>query len=73
MKILSYDKIASLDFKIYVYYISYVIGYRLGFNYLKARRFVDAIDVCHKVRHILTFYDFVVNVKYAWCKLSFIS
>jgi len=25
------------------------IGYRLGFNYLKARRFVDAIDVCHKV------------------------
>merc|ERR1719378_1938513 len=25
------------------------IGYRLGFNYLKAKRFVDAIDVCHKV------------------------
>lgn len=26
------------------------IGYRLGFNYLKAKRFVDAIDVCHKVK-----------------------
>ncbi|XP_065054055.1 tetratricopeptide repeat protein 21B-like isoform X1 [Rhopilema esculentum] len=25
------------------------IGYKLGFNYLKAKRFVDAIDVCHKV------------------------
>ncbi|KAK9829513.1 hypothetical protein WJX72_006291 [[Myrmecia] bisecta] len=25
------------------------IGYKLAFNYLKARRFVDAIDVCHKV------------------------
>lgn len=25
------------------------IGYRLAFNYLKAKRFVDAIDVCHKV------------------------
>ncbi|CAH1774388.1 unnamed protein product [Owenia fusiformis] len=25
------------------------IGYKLGFNYLKARRFVDAIDICHHV------------------------
>ncbi|XP_076851637.1 tetratricopeptide repeat protein 21B [Brachyhypopomus gauderio] len=25
------------------------IGYKLAFNYLKAKRFVDAIDVCHKV------------------------
>ncbi|CAH3123731.1 unnamed protein product [Pocillopora meandrina] len=25
------------------------IGYRLAFNYLKAKRLVDAIDVCHKV------------------------
>jgi hypothetical protein len=25
-------------------------GYKLAFNYLKAKRFVDAIDVCHKVR-----------------------
>ena len=24
-------------------------GYKLAFNYLKAKRFVDAIDVCHKV------------------------
>ena len=24
-------------------------GYRLAFNYLKAKRLVDAIDVCHKV------------------------
>ena len=27
----------------------HLIGYKLGFNYLKAKRFVDAIDVCHKV------------------------
>ncbi|XP_015756029.1 PREDICTED: tetratricopeptide repeat protein 21B-like [Acropora digitifera] len=25
------------------------IGYRLAFNFLKAKRYVDAIDVCHKV------------------------
>nr|XP_033800547.1 tetratricopeptide repeat protein 21B [Geotrypetes seraphini] len=25
------------------------IGYKLSFNYLKAKRYVDAIDVCHKV------------------------
>jgi tetratricopeptide repeat protein 21B len=24
-------------------------GYKLGFNYLKARKFVDAIDICHNV------------------------
>ena len=26
-----------------------VSGYKLAFNYLKAKRHVDAIDVCHKV------------------------
>lgn len=25
------------------------IGYKLAFNYLKASRFADAVDVCHKV------------------------
>ncbi|XP_053327438.1 tetratricopeptide repeat protein 21B [Spea bombifrons] len=25
------------------------MGYKLAFNYLKAKRYVDAIDVCHKV------------------------
>jgi tetratricopeptide repeat protein 21B len=25
------------------------IGYKLAFNYLKARRYVAAIEVCHKV------------------------
>jgi tetratricopeptide repeat protein 21B len=25
------------------------IGFRLAFNYLKAKRFVEAIDVCHKI------------------------
>ncbi|XP_039250500.2 tetratricopeptide repeat protein 21B-like [Styela clava] len=25
------------------------IGYKLSFNYLKARRFIDAINICHKV------------------------
>lgn len=24
-------------------------GYKLAFNFLKARRYVDAIDVCHQV------------------------
>lgn len=28
------------------------IGFRLAFNYLKAKRFVEAIDVCHKVLKI---------------------
>lgn len=32
------------------------IGFRLAFNYLKARRFVDAIDVCHKVLAIQSGY-----------------
>eukprot|EP00730_Choanoeca_flexa_P019334 TRINITY_DN9437_c0_g2_i5.p1 TRINITY_DN9437_c0_g2~~TRINITY_DN9437_c0_g2_i5.p1 ORF type:complete len:1329 (+),score=492.54 TRINITY_DN9437_c0_g2_i5:125-4111(+) len=25
------------------------IGFKLGFNYLKAKRFVDAVDICHQV------------------------
>ena len=25
------------------------VGFKLAFNYLKARRFVEAVDVCHKV------------------------
>lgn len=25
------------------------VGYKLGFNYLKAKKYVEAIDVCHKV------------------------
>ena len=25
------------------------LGYKLAFNYLKAKRFTDAVDVCHKV------------------------
>ncbi|CAG7836405.1 unnamed protein product [Allacma fusca] len=25
------------------------LGYKLGFNYLKAKRYTDAIDVCHVV------------------------
>merc|ERR1712100_697434 len=26
-----------------------VIGYKLAFNYYKAKRYIDAIDVCHEV------------------------
>lgn len=29
--------------------IGFALGYKLAFNYLKAKRFVDAIDVCQKV------------------------
>ncbi len=25
------------------------VGFKLAFNYLKASRFVDAVDICHKV------------------------
>jgi len=25
------------------------VGYKLAFNYMKAKRYVEAIDVCHKV------------------------
>ena len=25
------------------------MGYKLSFNYLKAKKYVEAIDVCHKV------------------------
>ena len=28
---------------------SATVGFRLAFNYLKAKRYVEAIDVCHKV------------------------
>ncbi|XP_040296219.1 tetratricopeptide repeat protein 21B [Bufo bufo] len=28
------------------------VGYKLAFNYLKAKRYVDAIDVCHKVLEV---------------------
>jgi len=28
---------------------SAAIGYKLSFNYLKAKKYVEAIDVCHKV------------------------
>lgn len=27
-------------------------GYKLAFNYLKGKRYVDAIDVCHKVEFV---------------------
>ncbi|KAM9033188.1 tetratricopeptide repeat protein 21B [Sarcophilus harrisii] len=29
--------------------ISPAVGYKLAFNYLKGKRYVDAIDICHKV------------------------
>lgn len=25
------------------------MGFKLGFNYLKAKRYVEAIDICHQV------------------------
>lgn len=33
----------------------FISGYKLAFNYLKAKRHVDAIDVCHKVRCLWMF------------------
>lgn len=36
--------------------VSFYSGYKLAFNYLKAKRHVDAIDVCLKVRHLFDVY-----------------
>lgn len=30
-------------------YFVIISGYKLAFNYLKAKNYIDAIDVCHKV------------------------
>ena len=30
-------------------FMFHILGYKLAFNYLKGKRHVDAIDVCHKV------------------------
>jgi len=44
------------------------VGYKLAFNYLKAKRYVDAIDICHQVtlqfRCLKTFqlHDFLLLV-----------
>ena len=33
---------------------TFFVGYKLAFNYLKAKRFVDAIDTCHHVSRIIS-------------------
>lgn len=35
----------------------FISGYKLAFNYLKGKRHVDAIDVCHKVKYLWMFYS----------------
>lgn len=32
-----------------LYFVIIISGYKLAFNYLKAKNYIDAIDVCHKV------------------------
>lgn len=34
----------------------FFIGFKLAFNYLKAKRYIDAINVCHKVKHNIDAY-----------------
>ena len=34
---------------IFLFLFYFLVGYRLAFNYMKAKRFTDAIDVCHEV------------------------
>ena len=41
-----------LNANFYLFFAICVSGYKLAFNYLKAKRFVDAIDVSHKVLSI---------------------
>lgn len=47
----SYQDAASNYEKAWLYsnQTSPTIGYKLAFNYMKAKRYVDAIDICHKV------------------------
>lgn len=40
----------------------FISGYKLAFNYLKAKRYVDAIDVCHKVRHVWMLIVYIFNM-----------
>ena len=35
--------------KQFLFLFYFLVGYRLAFNYMKAKRFTDAIDVCHEV------------------------
>lgn len=51
-------KCKDINVNIYLFFIT---GYKLAFNYLKAKRFVDAIDVCHKV------------CGHLWCSLVFLA
>lgn len=47
----------------------FISGYKLAFNYLKAKRHVDAIDVCHKVRGIVML-SFVIVILSMFCILK---
>ena len=47
----------------------FLTGYKLGFNYLKAKRFVDAIDVCHKVCSFFLNYCIIFEI----CSVSYFS
>mmetsp|Transcript_27663 Transcript_27663/g.58304 ORF Transcript_27663/g.58304 Transcript_27663/m.58304 type:complete len:158 (-) Transcript_27663:367-840(-) len=40
---------------------SAAVGYKLSFNYLKAKKYVDAIDVCHKVLKLYPDYPRIQN------------
>ncbi len=48
---MSYKDAASHYEKAWTYEneASAAVGYKLSFNYLKAKKYVEAIDVCHKV------------------------
>ena len=36
------------------------VGYKLAFNYLKEKRYTDAIDICHYVSYLFLF-DFILK------------
>ena len=48
---MSYKDAASHYEKAWLYEneASATVGYKLSFNYFKAKKYVEAIDVCHKV------------------------
>jgi tetratricopeptide repeat protein 21B len=38
------------------------VGYKLAFNYLKAKRYTDAIDICHYVsRRVKSYSTLIIN------------
>lgn len=47
-----------------VTFLCTLTGYKLAFNYLKGKRYVDAITICHKVEFAFNAFSAVANLFY---------